>query len=73
MAEFLTTKGISFHIEHIIRNAKNRLILISPYLQLSKNFFERLQGADRRKASVFPCGETIKTPIAFCIFINSGG
>lgn len=52
MTEFLTTKGILFYIEHIIRNAKNRLILMSPYLQLSKTFFERLQDADGRNVKI---------------------
>jgi HKD family nuclease len=45
MAEFLTTKGTSHHIENIIIEAKASLILVSPYLQLSKTFFERLKDA----------------------------
>lgn len=52
MAEFLTTKGTSFYIEDIIRNAKNKLVLISPYLQFPKTFFERLQDADRRNVKI---------------------
>jgi len=52
MAEFLTTKGISAHIEDIIRNAKNKLVLISPYIQLSKIFLERLQDTDRRNVKI---------------------
>ena len=45
MAEFLTTSGTSYHIEKIIMNAKNKLVLVSPFLQLSKTFFERLKDA----------------------------
>lgn len=49
MSEFLTTNGISYRIENIISNAQKTLVLITPYLQLSKNFFERLKDADNRK------------------------
>ena len=52
MAEFLTTQGTSYHIENIITNAKNKLVLISPYLQLSKTLFERLRDADKRKVKI---------------------
>ena len=52
MAEFLTTQGTSYHIENIIKNAKNKLVLISPYLKLSKTFFERLKDADRRGVKI---------------------
>ena len=52
MAEFLTTQGTSYYIEDIIINAKNKLVLISPYLQLSKTFFERLQDADRQNVQI---------------------
>lgn len=45
MAEFLTTSGTSHHIENIIMNAKKKLYLVSPYLQLSKTFYERLKDA----------------------------
>lgn len=48
MAKFLTTKGVSYYIENIIRNAKSDLILVSPYLQLSKTFYERLKDATNR-------------------------
>jgi hypothetical protein len=38
MAEFLITSGTSHHIENIIMDAKKKLFLVSPYLQLSKTF-----------------------------------
>lgn len=43
MAEFLTTAGVSHHIENIILDAKTKLVLVSPYLQLSKTLYERLK------------------------------
>ncbi len=52
MAKFLTTQGTSYYIEHIITNAKNKLVLISPYLQLSKTLFERLRDADKRNVKI---------------------
>lgn len=48
MAEFLTTKGVSHHIENIIIEAKHQLYLVSPYLQISKTFLERLRDASRK-------------------------
>ena len=45
MAEFLTTNGTSYHIENVIIGAKQKLILVSPYLQISKTFYERLKDA----------------------------
>lgn len=52
MAELLTTKGTSHHIEDIITNAKKRLTLISPYIKLSKTFLGRLQDANKRGVKV---------------------
>ena len=49
MAEFLTTQGTSYHIENIIVSAKNFVILVSPYLSISPNFYDRLQDTDKRK------------------------
>lgn len=48
MAGFLTTSGTSFQIERIMIDAKKELVLISPYLKLSKTFFERLQDASKK-------------------------
>ncbi|GAG94054.1 unnamed protein product [marine sediment metagenome] len=52
MAEFLTTQGTLDRLENIIKDAKNRLVLISPYLQLPKTLFERLKDADRRNVKI---------------------
>lgn len=42
MAEFLLTKAIGSNLERIIFRAKKELVLISPYLQLSEQFYNRL-------------------------------
>lgn len=48
MPEFLTTHGTAFQVERIITGARSSLILVSPYLRLSKTLLERLQDASRR-------------------------
>ena len=40
MAKFLNTRKAVSEIEDLIRNAESKLILISPYLKLSKDFKE---------------------------------
>ena len=52
MAEFLTTTGNSFYIEKIILNAREKLILVTPYLNLSKTLTERLIDADNQDISI---------------------
>ena len=52
MAEFLTTKGTSYYIESIMINANKELVLVSPYLQLSKTFYERLNDAYRKNVKI---------------------
>jgi hypothetical protein len=52
MAEFLTTLGTSHRIEEIIRSARQRLTLISPFLKLSPLLLERLKDADRRGVQI---------------------
>ena len=47
MAEFLTTKGISYRLEEIIKNANELLVLISPYLDTDKRIKEFLADKDR--------------------------
>ncbi len=48
MPQFLTTSGTSYHIERIITEAQKNVVLLSPYLKLSKIFLDRLKDADRR-------------------------
>lgn len=52
MAKFLTTAGNSFHIEQIIIKAEKNLTLVTPYLNLSKNFLERLSDANKKGVSI---------------------
>ena len=43
MAEFLTTRGISYNIEQLIKSACKELIIITPYLKLSMPIYEQLK------------------------------
>lgn len=52
MAEFLTTNGTSYNIENIIIEAKKELILVSPYLQISKTFYERIKDASKKGVDI---------------------
>jgi phosphatidylserine/phosphatidylglycerophosphate/cardiolipin synthase-like enzyme len=52
MAEFLTTSGTSNWIEKIIIEAKEQLVLISPYLKFSKTFQERLNDTSKRGVNI---------------------
>lgn len=42
MAEFKTTRGIMASLEEIIIRADTKLVLISPFFQVSENFYTRL-------------------------------
>lgn len=46
--KFLTTLEASAKVEKIIREAKKELIIITPFLKLSKLFLERFRDADNR-------------------------
>ena len=48
MPQFLTTSGTSHLIEDIIIKANSELVLITPYLKLSRILFERLTEANHR-------------------------
>ncbi len=47
MAEFLRTSDVSARLESIIVDARQRLVLISPYLQVSDNLKERIESRVR--------------------------
>ena len=49
MAKFLGTSGISYHLEELIHNANEKLILISPYLQFNDHLKQSLEEKDRQK------------------------
>lgn len=52
MAEFLTTNAILYYIENIIKESEEELCIFFPYLQLSREFYEALQGASERGVPV---------------------
>ena len=52
MAKFLTTRGTALEIENIIKNAKNWLVLISPFVKIPETLLQNLQEADRRKVKI---------------------
>ena len=47
MPEFLTTAKVSSQLEELIKNAKERLVIISPYLKVNKLIKELLKDKDR--------------------------
>lgn len=47
MAKFLTTNGINYVLEEIIKTAKERLVLVSPYLKLNPRIKELLSDGYR--------------------------
>ena len=52
MARYLRTSGITAGVEELIREARERLYIISPYLKLSDNIRELLNDKEREKAEV---------------------
>jgi phosphatidylserine/phosphatidylglycerophosphate/cardiolipin synthase-like enzyme len=52
MTKFLNTTGVSYHLEELIKNTKDRLILISPYLQFNDRIKEHLQNLNIQKKDI---------------------
>lgn len=52
MKKVISTRGISYHIEQIISRAKKEIILITPFLQLPKEFHKRLLDASDRGVKI---------------------
>ncbi|MGO3541309.1 MAG: phospholipase D family protein [Pseudomonas helleri] len=52
MAKFLNTSGTNYYLEELIKGAKDRLILISPYLRLNDRIKELLEDKNRLKIDV---------------------
>jgi phosphatidylserine/phosphatidylglycerophosphate/cardiolipin synthase-like enzyme len=52
MPKFLNTSGITYHLEELIKDASERLILISPYLKLNDKIKELLEDKNRFKIDV---------------------
>ena len=51
--EFLTTKGIAASIEKIIRDAKEYIVIISPYVKVDSTYLERLYEAEQRHIKIY--------------------
>ena len=52
MAKFLNTTAVNYHLEELIKDAKGRLILISPFLKLNDRIKELLTDKNRYKIDV---------------------
>ena len=52
MAKFLNTSGVSYHLEELIKNTKDKLILISPYLQFNQRVKENIEGLTLLKKDI---------------------
>jgi phosphatidylserine/phosphatidylglycerophosphate/cardiolipin synthase-like enzyme len=52
MAKFLNTSAINYYLEEMIKGAKDRLILISPFLKLNDRIKELLEDKNRLKIDV---------------------
>jgi phosphatidylserine/phosphatidylglycerophosphate/cardiolipin synthase-like enzyme len=52
VAEFLTTTNTSARLENIIREANERLVLVSPYVQINPRLFENLKDANKRRVKI---------------------
>ena len=49
MAEFLTTTGISYNLEELIKNSEDKLFLVSPYLQIADSLKHLLKERDLQR------------------------
>lgn len=52
MAKFLNTSATNYFLEELIKNSRDRLILISPYLKLNDRLKELLEDKNRLKIDV---------------------
>ncbi|MBY0537461.1 MAG: phospholipase D family protein [Chitinophagaceae bacterium] len=52
MAKFLNTTGVSYHLEELIKGTKDRLILVSPYLQFTDRIKEHLSNLNVQKRDI---------------------
>ncbi|MGR5364238.1 phospholipase D family protein [Vibrio mediterranei] len=52
MAKFLNTSATNYYLEELIKDASERLILISPFLKLNERIKELLEDKDRLKIDI---------------------
>ena len=52
MAKFLTTSATTYHLEELIKNATEKVVLISPFLKLNDRVKELLEDKNRLKIDI---------------------
>lgn len=52
MAKFLNTSGVSFFLEELIKRTKDKLILVSPYLQFNDRIKEHIHNLNIQKKDI---------------------
>lgn len=52
MTKFLDTTGVSYHLQQLINQAQDTLILISPYLKINERLRQSLEDKDRMKIDI---------------------
>lgn len=52
MGKFLNTSAANYYLEELIKNARDRLILISPYLKLNSRIKELIEDKNRLKIDI---------------------
>ena len=52
MAKFLNTSAITYHLEELLKSARERLIIISPYLKFNDKIRELLEDKNRMKIDI---------------------
>lgn len=52
MAKFLDTTGVSYHLQQLINQAQETLILISPFLKVAERLRQSLEDKDRLKIDI---------------------
>jgi hypothetical protein len=52
MAKFLVTSGVTYHLEQLINNAEEKIVLISPYLKINDRIKELIEDKNRMKIHI---------------------
>ncbi|WP_048206281.1 phospholipase D family protein [Methanococcoides methylutens] len=52
MAKFLDTSGVTYHLEGLIKNADEKIVLISPYLKINDRIKELIEDKNRLKINI---------------------
>jgi phosphatidylserine/phosphatidylglycerophosphate/cardiolipin synthase-like enzyme len=53
MIKFLTTQGINYHLEELLKNANSKIILVSPYFKLQRRIKEILRSKKQQGIEIF--------------------